>query len=41
MDAVFVAEWQVSEQVFERADAAFGKQFRALRAHSLDHAHAR
>jgi hypothetical protein len=37
--AVFVAKRQVAEQISERADAALGEQFGALRAHPLDHAH--
>jgi len=39
MNAVFVAEGQISEQVFERVDAALGEKLGALRAHALDHAH--
>ena len=39
MDAVFVAKGKVSEQVFQRENAALGEKFRALRADALDHAH--
>ena len=39
IDAVFVTERQVGEQVFERVDAALGQQFCALRANALDHAY--
>ena len=39
MDAVFVAERQVGEQVFERVNAALGEKFGALRADAFDHAH--
>ncbi len=37
-DAVFVAEWQVTEQVQERANTALREQFGALRADTLEHA---
>src|SRR5215467_9175209 len=36
MDAVFVSERKVSEQVFQRVDAAFGEEFGALRADAFD-----
>src|SRR5713226_3572041 len=39
MDAVFVAEGQVAEQILERVDSALGQQLRALRANAFDHAH--
>ena len=38
MDAVFVAEGEVAEQVFESVDAALGEEFGALRADAFDHA---
>lgn len=38
VDAVFVAERKIVEEVFEREDAAFGKQLGALRTDSLEHA---
>ena len=38
MDAVFVAEGQIIQEVFEREDAALGEQFGALGADALDHA---
>jgi len=38
VDPVFVAKRQVAEQISHRVDAALGEQFRALRAHALDHA---
>jgi hypothetical protein len=38
MDAVFVAERQIAEQIFEGIDAALGEKLRALRADPFDHA---
>ena len=38
MDAVFVTEGQVSEQVLEGVNAALGEEFGALRADALDQA---
>ncbi len=38
MDAVFVAERQIREQVFEGVKAALGEHFGALRTDTLDHA---
>ena len=38
MDAVFVAEWKVVQQVFESVDAALGQQFRSLRPNPFQHA---
>jgi hypothetical protein len=37
VDAVFVAEREIGEEIFEGVDAAFGEEFGALRADSLDH----
>jgi len=39
MDAVFVAEREIGEQIFESVDATLGEEFGALRANALDHAH--
>ncbi len=39
LDAIFVAERQIGEQVFERVNAALGEKLGALRADALDHAH--
>src|ERR1700676_2527539 len=39
MDAVFVTERQVGEQVFEGVDSALGQQFCSLRANAFDHAY--
>src|SRR5882762_2300382 len=39
MDAVFVTEWEVPEQVLERVDPALREQFGALRANAFDHAY--
>src|SRR5690242_6794190 len=41
MDAVFVAEGQITEEIFERVDTALRKQLGALRPNALDHAHFR
>lgn len=38
MDAVFVTERKIGEQVFEGMDAAAGEEFGALRTDALDHA---
>ena len=38
MDAVFVAEGQIIQKVFEGEDAALGEQFGSLGANALDHA---
>src|SRR5207244_10320673 len=38
LDPVFVAKRQVPEQISHRVDVTLGEQFRALRAHALDHA---
>ncbi len=38
MDAVFVAEGQIVEQIFEREDAALGEEFGALRPDAFHHA---
>src|SRR6266404_3291019 len=38
MDAVFVAEWQVAEEILKSVDAALRKEFGALRADAFDHA---
>jgi hypothetical protein len=38
MDAVFVAEGEVIQKVFEGEDAALGEQLGSLRADALDHA---
>jgi hypothetical protein len=38
MNAVFVAEGQVVKEIVERVDAAFGEEFRAVRADAFDHA---
>jgi hypothetical protein len=35
--AVFVSERQVSKEIFKSVDAAFGKEFGTLRAHTFDH----
>ena len=38
MDAVFVAEGQIAEEILERVDAALREEFGALRANAFDHA---
>ena len=38
VDAVFVAEGEIAEQVLEGIDAAFGEELGALRADAFDHA---
>ena len=38
VDAVFVAEGEIGEQVFKGIDAALGEEFGALRADAFDHA---
>ena len=38
VDAVFVAEGKVGEEVFEGVEAAFGEEFGALGADAFDHA---
>ena len=38
MDAVFVAEREIAEQVFKGVDGALGEEFGALRADSFEHA---
>src|SRR5208283_5621803 len=38
MDAVFVAERQIVEQIFQRVDAALGEEFGALRPNTFHHA---
>ena len=35
MDAVFVAEGEIEEEIFESVDAAFGQEFGALRAYTF------
>ena len=40
VDAVFVTERKIGEEIFEGVDAAFGEEFGALRADSLDHLNA-
>jgi hypothetical protein len=37
-DAVFVAKWQIGEQIFECMDSALGEEFGSLRANAFDHA---
>src|SRR5258706_4159075 len=37
VEAVFVAEGEMGEKVFESVDAAFGKEFGTLRADTFDH----
>ncbi len=39
VDAVFVTEGQVAEQIFQRVDAALGEQLGALWTYASDHAH--
>src|SRR6478736_3992346 len=39
VDAVFIAKRQVTQQVFERVDAALGKEFRSLRTDAFEHSH--
>ncbi len=39
MDAVFVTERQVNEEVLEGVNAALGEELGALRTDALDHAH--
>ncbi len=38
MDAVFVAEGEIGEEILEGVDAALGEEFGALRADAFDHA---
>jgi hypothetical protein len=38
MDAIFVPEWKIGEEVFESVQAALGQKFGALRPDSFDHA---
>src|SRR5208283_3694823 len=38
MDAVFVAEGKIMEQIFKRVDAALGEEFGALRPNAFHHA---
>jgi len=38
MDAVFVAEGQIVEEIVERVDAALGEEFGAVGADAFDHA---
>ncbi len=38
MDAVFVAEGEIEEEIFEGVDAALGQEFGALRAYTFKHA---
>src|SRR5579863_10038829 len=38
MDAVFVAEREIREQIFKGIDAALGEEFGTLRADAFDHA---
>src|ERR1700676_2710326 len=35
-DAIFITEWQVTEKVLKRANAALCKQLRAARSHSFE-----
>ncbi len=37
MDAVFVAERQIAEEILERVDAALREEFGALRTNAFDH----
>ena len=37
VDAVFVAEREIGEEIFEGVDAAFGEEFGTLRAYTFDH----
>src|SRR6202034_957198 len=39
MNAVFIAERQIRQQISQRVEAALGQQFGALWADALDHAH--
>ena len=41
MDAVFVAERKIAEQILERVDAALSEQLGSMRADALDHANFR
>src|SRR5208283_2381860 len=41
MDAVFVAEGKIIQQVFEGVNTALGEQFGALRPNTFDHLHIR
>src|SRR6266568_6441677 len=41
VDAIFVTERQVAEEIFKGGDATLREKLRALRAHALDHAHFR
>ena len=38
VDAVFVAERQIVEEIVDRVDAALGEEFGAVRADAFDHA---
>src|ERR1700676_762013 len=39
MDAVFITERQIGQQVFEGMNSALGQQLRSLRTNALDHAY--
>ncbi len=39
MDAIFITEGEVTQQILERVDSALREQLRALRAYPLDHAY--
>src|SRR5262249_49442557 len=41
LDAVFITEGQIGEQIFQSMDAALREQLGALRADALDHLHGR